>query len=557
MSALNRLTAKASRALLFVAGIWFVCLFILLPMHPGATQANKTYHLGTFTAHMFALANSLQHEMLLIAGSNIHPDNNSADKLEQAVARSDFARNKINKFWGRFDSTPYGKSFRNQIEMAFTRLDAVDRKTKRSQASELEIIASAKALSSVIGELLSIDTYVDDLKISVEETNLLRNGLSSSMRLTRLMHMELLAGMSALANQKLDKTALAQWQSIAQERQKTLKEFIANSALTPGLVPAINSALEGIRPAAELGDHFIDSASQGTTSEYPQKSDWFDTYSAGPKSSIAMISVFQSHMTANAVNGAKDASDTLVLVVALSTILTCIILIWQNYRDPELVFLVFMAALNIPLLAWGLTAGGDFLANENGALETAQAITLAVAFAFFCADAARHDHNSRVAALVLVSVCFFMFFREVDFRTFGAPEWLINLSSGSGRRTIFYIGTAAVIIYALRNIRSLIALIPSGLSIKAWPFYLWPVLLLLGEGVEELTHATRKDDLHGFWADGQFWEEMLELDAYLVLAFAAIMFGKIVRTAPSHQGMDTELTASEDKLQQSVEEPVE
>lgn len=53
----------------------------------------------------------------------------------------------------------------------------------------------------------------------------------------------------------------------------------------------------------------------------------------------------------------------------------------------------------------------------------------------------------------------------------------------------------------------------------------------MAEKIEFRAHATRLDDLPGYWANGQFWEELVELNAYIVLLFAAYIFAEIYRSS--------------------------
>jgi hypothetical protein len=41
-----------------------------------------------------------------------------------------------------------------------------------------------------------------------------------------------------------------------------------------------------------------------------------------------------------------------------------------------------------------------------------------------------------VAAVPLASLCFILLLREIDVRMFDAPDWLITVTSGRGRKTI-------------------------------------------------------------------------------------------------------------------------
>ena len=81
--------------------------------------------------------------------------------------------------------------------------------------------------------------------------------------------------------------------------------------------------------------------------------------------------------------------------------------------------------------------------------------------------------------------------------------------------------------------------------------------MLAGEAVELLTHATRKDEFHGYWSTGQFWEELLELDAYIVLVFAALVFSTILQNDPGKQAKTAKRGASPPNRENLSEQPVE
>lgn len=533
MSALKQRTSAIGPTALGVAIIWLACLVFLIPLHPKASQANKTYQLSAFTSYAFDLVGSLQNEMFLAVGSQISNDNASPKSNLIATQRTAMARHNIAKNWGRFDSTPFGKPFRNQIEMAFTRLDAIDRSLMLGRDSKTPPLKTARSYAAAIGGFLTIEPYFDELKISEAKTDLLRKNFSKSLKLTQLMETEFLSGLGILVNEPPDPKKISEWAAVT-ERRKTLLQSLAPGT-QPGHLPAetMTANVDDVQAAATLGDRFLSLVQEGKKTDYPGTSIWVATYSKGLAALAAIAHDNRARMSQRASAQVQYTNVIFIIAVVIAAMLTILFLVWRNYRDPAFLFLVLFISINIPFLWWGLTAGSEFLADEGSVLETAQAVTLIVALGLFCSDAVKFDQPSRSAALILACVCLFMFFREMDFRTFGAPDWIIGLSSGPGRRVLFFVGASAVILYALRHYRNLLALVPSGLSFKAWPFYAWPILLLLGELVELLTHATRKDDLHGYWVTGQLWEEMLELDAYLVLAYAAYMFGDIIRNGKS------------------------
>jgi len=146
-------------------------------------------------------------------------------------------------------------------------------------------------------------------------------------------------------------------------------------------------------------------------------------------------------------------------------------------------------------------------------------------------QATKEPGASRTAAVALASLCFIVLLREVDFRMFDAPDWLITVTSGHGRRVIMWLVASLAVIYVLSRFRHLPSLIRSSLIWKAWPFYLWFPLFLLGQGIEVWTHEARNDALQGYWVNGQFWEELFELNAYLALLFAAFVFSDVYRSS--------------------------
>ena len=173
------------------------------------------------------------------------------------------------------------------------------------------------------------------------------------------------------------------------------------------------------------------------------------------------------------------------------------------------------------------SAGIDQLAHENGPIENLQVMALACAFALFCLQATKEPGASRTAAVALASLCFIVLLREVDFRMFDAPDWLITVTSGRGRKIIHWAMASLTVIYVLSRFRHIPSLIRSSLTWKAWPFYIWFPLLLVGQEIEDWTHEARNDAVNEYWANGQFWEELFELNAYLVLLFAAFVFSDV------------------------------
>jgi membrane associated rhomboid family serine protease len=187
-------------------------------------------------------------------------------------------------------------------------------------------------------------------------------------------------------------------------------------------------------------------------------------------------------------------------------------------------------SVSVPEAAAGklvLSAGLDQLAHENGPIENLQVVALAFAYVLFCLQATKEPGAARTAAVALAGLCFILLLREVDFRIYDVSDWLITVTSGHGRRVIIWLVASLTVIYVLSRFRHLPSLIRSSLTWKAWPFYLWLPLFLVGQGIEVWTNEARHDALQGYWGNGQFWEELFELNAYLALLYAAFVFSDV------------------------------
>jgi len=525
MGALKRLTSATFYAVLSIIAIWTLCMIVLVPLQPKASQANKLHQLGTFSSYAFDLIIRLQNEMFLIADATTTATPDFATKLSVAAKDTGMARHGIVKTWGRFDSSPYPKVFRSQIETGFTQLDELIKMRDSGQfnsASSLEVI---KPYISTLGKFIHLDPYIDQLQSVDQKTLELRNDFSNALKLIRAMQNEFLTGVRTISGKSVTSGSNAEWLAAIKRRNQYLKRFISGLDMSDSSTKYLRNILH----ERDIGLRFQIDAESGQTANYPNMNIWIATYDKRLNLLVSHANTLRAKLTELARSNAERANIIFTLAVIVSTALTLLILISTGHRDTGALFLALIVAINIPFIVWGLSAGGEFLTDEGGVLETSQAAMILGAFIWFCSDAARFGQPSKSAAVILSCICLFMFFREVDFRTYGAPDWVIGLSSGHGRRILFTAGAAFVLYYAVRNYRNLLQLVPAGLKLRAWPFYVWPVLLILGELVEVYTHKTRKDDLHGFWTSGQFWEEMLELDAYILLAYAAVVFGSIMR----------------------------
>lgn len=526
--AFKRLTSGALTTAIVLAVAWAVCALVLVTLQPGAHQSNRVHRLAAFTAHSLNLARALNTE--LVANLEVETATNAGSaSLQAAYERTDLNRIVFEKIWGRFNSSDFGGGLGGQIEKARQRLRELGDLRHRIRASEISAARAAEAYLGMITPLVALGSYFEDLELHNAAIDSPRKELVRLLKLAEAMSLETRAGLAVLSAGQLSAQIERTWRKAAKMRQAQMGA--ASKILKEGAAPRPHSenGLELLNKAALMSTDFLSAARSGQTSEFPSLAAWISA-STNVQTSLYERSYRQRHAIGLiAEETARHLNLLVILVVTAATVITVIMLSIRSRRPAETLFVALTIALNVPLVIWATTAGPDFLADEFGVLEFAQAFALLMAAVLALVDAAKYSQPTRTAAILLSSVCAFLFFRELDLRVFDAPYWLVAVSTGEVRRAIFVIGGSATIIYAVSQFRNLIKLIPCALSWKIWPFVSWPILLILGEVVAVMTHDTRKDDLHGFWQAGQFWEELLELDAYIVLLYAAYVFGDAFR----------------------------
>ncbi len=235
---------------------------------------------------------------------------------------------------------------------------------------------------------------------------------------------------------------------------------------------------------------------------------------------------FQKLIEKTGTEAARRANLFLVSLLGV-VIATLSAIAWHWPPALRQSLLIALIVFNIALALWTMSTGPYWMAKESGPIEGLQAVALATAFALFCRDATRHPGASRPAAVSLACLCFVIFFREIDLRIFDAPELLINITTGPVRKGLSAILVVLTAIYVATRNKNVPGLIRSSLTWRAWPFYIWPFLLITAEKIELWVHARA---LPGSWTNGQFWEELVELNAYLALLYAAYIFAEIYRS---------------------------
>lgn len=528
----------------------------LLAFQPGATQANKTYLLATFAAHTGKLAASLQRELALTAGfANGSVETGEPSPLPEAIEQTRFDRHDVAKNWGRFNSSPYSPALRHLVETALGNLDSVERVRKREPQSERQIASATVSFARPTNDLLGIGTEFGLLSLDNEEMDRLRSLVSQTLRYAKLLNNELVAGSRFLAASTPGNATIEKLAATLSARRAFLSGG-PGSAGVAGRLSAIADK-DAVKIAAAKGENLNRLALTDARTAFPAISDWAQVYANAIETLVDASGQFLLELTAIAKSKARDADFIFILAVSAATVLTALLLAHGARLNRRSLFVLVMAAVNVPLISWRFASGSEFLADEGGIMEMGQVALLGLGFVLFSIDAVRSPSALRSAAVIMACACLFMFFREMDFRTLGAPQWVVALSSGPGRRMLFYIGLAILLAYAFINRRHLLEIVRSVWSLRAWPLYLWPALLLVGEAVEFQTHATRKDELHGYWSTGQFWEELLELDAYIVLVFAALAFSAILRNDPGKSANPAKQRPASPSPDNLSEQPVE
>lgn len=200
---------------------------------------------------------------------------------------------------------------------------------------------------------------------------------------------------------------------------------------------------------------------------------------------------------------------------------------------PARVFFLFVLLGNISLVAWWWFSTHK-ITNESGPIENLQAAVLFLVFAIYFFNSRKHEGAVRTTAVILCLVTFNMLFREVDFRTIPVSDLVLSLTTGRPRNVIFWCSFLLLCVYTISHFRHFRMIAAAMLHWRAWPYYLWIGLIVSGALAEEVSRANG----NMFWdftiPHGQFLEEMLELNAYVVLLFAGITFLQFWRYACEH-----------------------
>ncbi len=183
-----------------------------------------------------------------------------------------------------------------------------------------------------------------------------------------------------------------------------------------------------------------------------------------------------------------------------------------NYSSPLyalltlLVVALVVAALIIetPFENFGVVLG------EEGLIETLQQLVLLLTSILFFIAAVYQRGTDRMFVVGLGILCALFFFREWSFEPLGVISHYLDSRLFRWHEAVAVIAIAAI--YALLRPQYILPIIRFVLSSKAWLFYVAVVLLVASHLFENYSTSIYYE----------YYEEILELSAYLVVFMLAI-----------------------------------
>ncbi|WP_409524990.1 hypothetical protein [Nitrincola sp. MINF-07-Sa-05] len=157
---------------------------------------------------------------------------------------------------------------------------------------------------------------------------------------------------------------------------------------------------------------------------------------------------------------------------------------------------------------------------ENGLLENLQAVLLVVSCLIFFLTALMNERNDKLILLACALLCYGFFLREVDVERLDVHAFLVLIGSGMGRNLILLLATILILVVAIRNFahywQESMAYLRSPVALL---FLLSAVTLFTGAYFEDANALPHHE----------FFEEGLELLAYVLILLASLAARKLVR----------------------------
>ena len=176
-------------------------------------------------------------------------------------------------------------------------------------------------------------------------------------------------------------------------------------------------------------------------------------------------------------------------------------------------FMVLAVTLALAFVAAGLL-GYAAASIEEGPLERAQEVVLALSIFLFVGAAIYQRGAGRMASFGMVLLCIVFFLRELELPVSGPVTAYLHTDMVRLHETI------ALLALGLPYLALRWRLIPQfwayAVSLRGWPFVLSAALIGLGAAAEAMV------PYFPVWSMGVFFEETFETMAYVVLACLAV-----------------------------------
>lgn len=187
--------------------------------------------------------------------------------------------------------------------------------------------------------------------------------------------------------------------------------------------------------------------------------------------------------------------------------------------------LILMGLANLAAFAAAAVLGWGRAAVENGFIENIQMVLIIVSMVAAILASIWSSELLRVSMAGWAAINLLMIQREIDFRTFGEEHWLFTLHDAT-LRFAFWIPLAAVlIVWAARYWRLALRSVMAVRWHHVWPAVLIAFIMLGSELTEQALKARWLTN----YEVAVFFEELFELNAYCVIAAAAVAIAVRVR----------------------------
>lgn len=199
----------------------------------------------------------------------------------------------------------------------------------------------------------------------------------------------------------------------------------------------------------------------------------------------------------------------------------------RRLERPVFAILLFVL-VNGAFLAWWFVTSDDISA-EAGPIENLQMVFLLSAVLVFVHHGRSEPGVSRHLAFAMSIACLYLLLREMDFRVLPVPEAVRWLSSNVPRKVSQGIVLLVLAVYSIRHMPRLAETLRAMRLRHVWPYLLSGFLFAAAKLAEEISRADKNPIGNFALPHGQFWEEMLELNADLMLLVAAVGYYAVRR----------------------------